>query len=125
MSCTPASSISFSLAPGEGIGIIGPTGAGKSTLARALAGTPYALQATPADLALAAALNADQISGLSSAQMAAFTTDQAGALTATQLGQMGSAVLNALPQSDIRVVAGFSKPVTAARRPRSASRLPT
>ncbi|MFO1122451.1 MAG: type I secretion system permease/ATPase [Hyphomicrobiales bacterium] len=30
--------ISFSLAPGEGIGIIGPTGAGKSTLARALAG---------------------------------------------------------------------------------------
>jgi ATP-binding cassette subfamily C protein len=30
--------ISFSLAPGEGLGVIGPTGAGKSTLARALAG---------------------------------------------------------------------------------------
>jgi PrtD family type I secretion system ABC transporter len=30
--------ISFSLLPGEGIGVIGPTGAGKSTLARALVG---------------------------------------------------------------------------------------
>lgn len=30
--------ISFSVAPGEGIGVIGPTGAGKSTLARALVG---------------------------------------------------------------------------------------
>jgi len=30
--------VSFSVAPGEGIGVIGPTGAGKSTLARALVG---------------------------------------------------------------------------------------
>lgn len=30
--------ISFSLQPGEGLGVIGPTGAGKSTLARALVG---------------------------------------------------------------------------------------
>lgn len=30
--------ISFSVGPGEGIGVIGPTGAGKSTLARALVG---------------------------------------------------------------------------------------
>lgn len=30
--------INFALAPGEGLGVIGPTGAGKSTLARALAG---------------------------------------------------------------------------------------
>ena len=32
------SGISFSVGPGEGIGVIGPTGAGKSTLARALVG---------------------------------------------------------------------------------------
>jgi len=31
-------SLSFSVEPGEGIGVIGPTGAGKSTLARALVG---------------------------------------------------------------------------------------
>src|SRR5205823_1182410 len=30
--------ISFSLEPGQGLGVIGPTGAGKSTLARALVG---------------------------------------------------------------------------------------
>ena len=30
--------VSFSVSPGEGIGVIGPTGAGKSTLARALVG---------------------------------------------------------------------------------------
>lgn len=30
--------VSFALQPGEGLGVIGPTGAGKSTLARALAG---------------------------------------------------------------------------------------
>ncbi|MGH6855301.1 MAG: type I secretion system permease/ATPase, partial [Aestuariivirga sp.] len=34
----PLQGISFSVEPGEGIGIIGPTGAGKSTLARALVG---------------------------------------------------------------------------------------
>jgi ATP-binding cassette subfamily C protein len=39
-------SISFSVEPGEGIGVIGPTGAGKSTLARALVGIASNMRGT-------------------------------------------------------------------------------